>query len=123
MYTMTPVLAYHLSITIFVALSVVVTLLQQGYNWLIEFSIATGGGTGYLQTLGIIWYVVWVLGVVTTIPLYYVSLHNIERFFIEENERSFRELGVSVKIIKNPPSKFLLIPGFKRIDSLEFSSA
>lgn len=34
-YTMTPVLAYHLAITIFVALSVLVTLLQQGYNYLI----------------------------------------------------------------------------------------
>lgn len=35
MYTMTPVLAYHLSITIFVALSVLITLLQQSYNWLV----------------------------------------------------------------------------------------
>ena len=32
---MTPVLAYHLAITIFMALSVLVTLLQQGYNYLI----------------------------------------------------------------------------------------
>lgn len=123
MYTMTPVLAYHLAITIFVALSVLITLLQQAYNWLVEFAIVNGGGSGYLQTLGVIWYIIWVLGVVTIVPLYYVSLHNVERFFVEENEKSFKELGVSVKIIKNPPSKFLLIPGFKRIDSLEFSSA
>lgn len=123
MYTMTPVLAYHLAITIFVALSVLITLLQQGYNWLIEFSFVAAGDGGYLRTLGVIWYITWVLGIVTIVPLYYVTLHNVEQFFIQGNQGSFRELGVSVKINKNPPTKFLLIPGFKRIDSLEFSAA
>jgi hypothetical protein len=34
-YLMTPVLAYHLAITIFCALSVVLTLMQQFFNYLI----------------------------------------------------------------------------------------
>lgn len=123
MYTMTPVLAYHLAITIFVALSIFLTFMQQAYNWLVEFSIVTGSGASYLQTLGIIWYVTWALGLFTIVPLYYVTLHNVERFFVDENERSFRDLGVRVKINKNPESKWLLIPGFKRIDSLEFERA
>jgi hypothetical protein len=85
MYTMTPVLAYHLAITIFVALSIFLTFMQQAYNWLVEFSIVTGSGASYLQTLGIIWYVTWALGLFTIVPLYYVTLHNVERFFVDEN--------------------------------------
>jgi hypothetical protein len=53
------------------------TALQQSYNYLVEFRIITGGGASYLQAIGIIWYVVWILGVVVIIPLYYVSIHNI----------------------------------------------
>ena len=123
MYTMTPILAYHLSITVFLALSVLTTVLQQGYTWFESFAIITGTSASYLHALGIIWYITWVLGVVVIVPLYYVSLHNVERFFVEENEKSFKDLGVRVKIHKNPPGRFLLIPGFKRIDSLEFSRA
>lgn len=35
MYTITPIFAYHLAITIFLALSVLLTVLQQGFNALI----------------------------------------------------------------------------------------
>jgi hypothetical protein len=35
LYLMTPVLAYHLAITIFIALSLLITILQQSYNYLI----------------------------------------------------------------------------------------
>lgn len=78
-YTMTPVLAYHLAITIFVALSVLITLLQQGYNFLIEFRFVdnTADNVSFLQTMGVIWYAIWVVGVVSIVPLYYVTLHNV----------------------------------------------
>lgn len=76
---MTPVLAYHLAITIFVALSVLITLLQQGYNFLIEFRFVdnTADNVSFLQTMGVIWYAIWVVGVVSIVPLYYVTLHNV----------------------------------------------
>ena len=77
MYLMTPVFCFHLSITIFLALSLLLTALQQSYNYLVEFRIITGGGVSYLQTIGILWYVIWVLGAFVIIPLYYVSIHNI----------------------------------------------
>lgn len=80
---MTPVLAYHLAITIFVALSVLLTIMQQGFNYLISFGFITtvDANNSYLHALGIIWYIVWAVGLFTIIPLYYVSVHNIERFF------------------------------------------
>lgn len=96
-------------------MSVLITLLQQGYNILIEFWIVNGTSDSYLRTLGVIWYIVWGLGIFIAVPLYYVTLHNVERFFTEENDKSFRDLGISVKINKTKPSKFLLIPGFQRI--------
>lgn len=125
MYTMTPVLAYHLAITVFLALSVLLTALQQGFNYLIEFGFITSVSptNGYLQTLGYIWYVTWVLGVITIVPLYYVSLFNIERYFTDSDAKPFKDLQVKATVHKDPPGKFLLIPGFKKIDKLEFSRA
>lgn len=35
LYTMTPILSYHMAITIFLAFSVLLTALQQGFNALI----------------------------------------------------------------------------------------
>lgn len=83
LYTMTPVLSYHMAITIFLAFSVLLTVLQQGFNALIEFAFITSidNNNWYLHTLGVIWYCVWGVGLFTIIPLYYVSLHHIERYF------------------------------------------
>jgi len=88
---MRPVLAYHLAISIFLALSVLLTLLQQGYNYLVEFGFITNttSSGSYLRTLGYIWYVTWVLGVFTIVPLYYVSLNTIERFFLDDGNGTF----------------------------------
>jgi len=74
---MTPVFSFHLSITIFLAMSLLLTALQQSYNYLVEFRIITGEGAAYLQTIGIVWYVTWALGALVIVPLYYVSIHNI----------------------------------------------
>jgi len=103
MYTMTPVLAYHLAISIFCALSVLLTAMQQSFNYLIEFGFVTNAdpNNSYLHALGIVWYVVWALGLITIIPLYYVSVNNIERYFVEGGNEKFRELRVNVKITKN----------------------
>jgi hypothetical protein len=76
----------------------------------------------YLHALGIIWYIVWGVGLITIIPLYYVSVNNIERYFLEGGNEKFQELGISIKINKKAPGKFLLIEGFKKIDSLEISA-
>ena len=118
-YEMTPVLFYHLAITIFIGLSVLLTALQQGYNILLQFGIVDSAHASweYFRVIGIIWYICWALGFLTIIPLYYVALNNIERFFVE----NANSLPVNVTINKNPPSKFLLIPGFKKIDWLEIS--
>lgn len=37
----------------------------------------TSDNVAFLQTMGIIWYVIWVTGVVSIVPLYYVTLHNV----------------------------------------------
>lgn len=120
MYKIRPVFAYHLAITIFCALSVLLTVMQQAFNYLIEFGFVTSSdpNNSYLRALGVIWYVVWGLGLVTIIPLYYVSINSIERYFVDGESDKFRKLGVKVQIRKDPPSKFLLIDGFKKIDKL-----
>ena len=83
LYTITPILAYHMAITIFIAFSILLTVLQQGFNVLIEFAFITSldHDNWYLHTLGIIWYCVWGVGLFTIVPLYYVSIHHFERYF------------------------------------------
>lgn len=123
LYLKTPILAYHMAITIFLALSVLLTLLQQGLYWLIEFAfLDLNPGNGYLHTLGILWYCLWIIGLFTIIPLYYVSIWHVEVFF-REGDPSFEEYRVKFNVKKDPPGKFVLIPGFKRIDALEIVSA
>jgi len=85
--------------------------MQQGLNFLIEYAfvdISNSAGP-FLRTLGIIWYCIWVIGFFTIIPLYYVSIHNIERYFKDSSDKIFEEFKVRVQITKDPPSKFLLI--------------
>jgi hypothetical protein len=123
MYLMTPVLAYHLSITIFLAFSLLLTLLQQGFYWLVEFAfLDIAPSSEYLHTLGVIWYVVWALGLLVICPLYFVAVNNIEQYFRAGSDPIFEELRVQVKIKKDQPGKFVLIEGFKKIDALEIVS-
>ena len=119
MYLMTPVLGYHLAISIFLAFSILLTILQQGFNWLIEFAFLNiSPSNSYLHTLGILWYCIWGIGLFTIIPLYYVSLNNIERYFRDASDPIFEELHVRVRVKKDEPGKFVLIPGFKKLDAL-----
>lgn len=78
---------------------------------------------GYLRTLGIIWYCVWGIGLFTIIPLYYVAVHHVERYFRDCNDPIFSELGVRVNIKKGETSKFLLIEGFKKLEAIEIVAA
>lgn len=124
LYTITPVLAYHLAITIFLAISVFLTVMQQGFNFLVEYAFITTfqSGSTFLRALGIIWYITWGVGFFTIIPLYYVSLHNIERYFRESSDLVFQQLKVKVIVKKDQLNKFVLIDGFKKIDSLEITT-
>ena len=123
MYLKTPILAYHAAITIFLALSVLLTVMQQGLYWLVEFTfLDINPGNGYLRTLGIMWYCLWAIGLFTIVPLYYVSIWHVENFF-REGDPSFEEFRVKFNVKKDKPGKFVLIPGFKRIDSLELVAA
>jgi hypothetical protein len=94
--------------------------MQQAFNYLIEFGFVTSTdpNNSYLRALGVIWYVVWGLGLVTIIPLYYVSINSIEGYFVDADSDKFRKLGVRVRIKKDAPTQFLLIDGFKKIDKL-----
>jgi len=85
--------------------------MQQGFNFLIEYAFLdiSDSGAPFLKTLGVVWYCIWVIGFFTIIPLYYVSIHNIEHYFKESSDKIFEEFRVRVKITKDPPSKFLLI--------------
>ena len=65
---------------------------------------------------------IWGIGFFTIIPLYYVSVHCIERYFRDCEDRIFQDLRVKVHVKKDQPNKFLLIDGFKKIDSLEIAS-
>ena len=86
MYLKTPVLAYHMAITIFLALSVLLTVMQQGLYWLVEFTfLDINPGNDYLRTLGILWYCLWVIAFFVIIPLYYVAIWHIETFFREND--------------------------------------
>jgi hypothetical protein len=125
MYLITPIFAYHLAITIFLALSVLLTFLQQGFNLLIEFAFITSldQNNYYLRTLGIIWYCVWGIGLFTIVPLYYVSVHHVERYFRDSQGPIFTELRVKAIVNKSAPNKFLLIDGFKKLDSIEIVQA
>ena len=78
LYLKTPVLAYHIAITIFLCFSVLLTVLQQGFYWLIEFMfLDINPGNGYLHTLGILWYCIWLIGLFVIIPLYFVAVWHI----------------------------------------------
>ena len=123
MYLLTPVLCYHMAITIYLALSVLLGIMQLGFNWLIEFAfLDIAPSNGYLHTLGILWYCVWIAGLVVVVPLYYVSLVNVHRYFGEGTDPIFRELRVKVRLVMGEPSKFVLIPGFKKVEGLEIIS-
>ena len=124
LYKVTPFFAYHVAITAFVALSIILTLLQQGFNYLISFGFISSVDPNnyYLRTLGIIWYVVWGVGFFSIVPLYFVSLQHVENYFISCENRVFGEMRVRVRVKKDAPNKFLFIDGFKKIDSLEIVS-
>ena len=82
LYLRTPVLIYHIAITIFLALSVLLTVLQQGLYWLVEFAfLDINPGNGYLRTLGILWYCLWGISIFVIIPLYYASIWHVENYF------------------------------------------
>ena len=78
-YEMAPVLAYHLAITIFLGLSLLLTTLTQGYNLLLQFAIIDSAHASweYFRVIGVVWYLCWGLGVLVIVPLYYVALNNI----------------------------------------------
>ena len=77
-YLLTPVLMYHMTITIFLALSILLAIMQQAVGWLIDFAfLDIDANNGYLHTLGDIWYIIWAIGLVASIGLYYVSVNNI----------------------------------------------
>jgi hypothetical protein len=59
---------------------------------------------------------------VTIVPLYYVTIHNVERYFRDCSHKVFDEMRVRLKIKRDQPNKFLIIDGFKKIDSLEIVS-
>ena len=125
MYTLTPVLAYHITITVFLALSLVLTFLQFGFNAIIEFAFISNldPGNTYLHALGVVWYCTWGIGLVVIIPLYYVSIYHMERYLREGKDPIFEELRVKVNVKKNEGGRFVLIPGFKKMDSIEIVSA
>lgn len=125
MYQIKPIFAYHLAITIFLAISVLLTLMQQGFNLLIEFAFITSldQNNYYLRTLGIIWYCIWAVAFFVIIPLYYVTVQHVERYFRDSNDPIFSQLRVKVSVNKSAPNKFLLIDGFKKLDSIEIVEA
>ena len=104
MYEIGTVMAYHMAITIFLVLSVLLLLIQQGYSLLVEFAFMDLGTNSFMKAVGIIWYIVWGLGLVTIVPLYFLAVQQIEKYFRDADDPIFRELGVRVNIRKEDPS-------------------
>jgi len=116
-------MAYHMAITIFLALSVVLLLMQQGYSLLTEFIFLDLGTSNFMQIVGIIWYIVWGIGLLVIIPLYFFAVQAIEKYFRDADDPIFGELRVRVGIKKDEPSDKVLIEGFKKIDALDILNA